>query len=143
MPQPCTLDAPQGGRSPAALPQETFSIDRPILQEPIRGFFIPGVDIIPFSKKGRGGSVAYPGLGHSIDSARRRIAKWKEGKGKVIATYEIKAVIAAIGIDECARESGFDRKNSIRKLVRGLRVKRSSYEEFVHWLQVRDSVILG
>ncbi len=36
---------------------------------------------------------------------------------------------------ECARESGFDRKNFIRKLVQGLPVKRNSYEEFVRWLE--------
>jgi hypothetical protein len=28
-------------------------------------------------------------------------------------------------------ESGFDRKNFIRKLIRGISVKRNSYEEFV------------
>jgi hypothetical protein len=35
---------------------------------------------------------------------------------------------------ERARESGFDRKNFIRKLVRDIPVKRNSYNEFVHWL---------
>jgi hypothetical protein len=39
-----------------------------------------------------------------------------------------------IGINKCARESGFDRKNFIRKLVRGIPVKRNSYAEFVRWL---------
>jgi hypothetical protein len=34
-----------------------------------------------------------------------------------------------------ARESGFDRKNFIRKLVRGMAVKRNSYDEFVRWVQ--------
>ena len=38
-----------------------------------------------------------------------------------------------------ARESGFDRKNFIRKLVRGIPVKRNSYEEFVRWLQSYES----
>ena len=75
--------------------------------------------------------------------------KWEEGdgisllefaateygrKGKVIASEEIKAAISAIGINKCARESGFDRKNFIRKLIRDIPVKRNSYTEFVRWL---------
>ena len=40
-----------------------------------------------------------------------------------------------IGVNKCARDSGFDRKNFIRKLVRGIPVKRNSYNEFVRWLQ--------
>jgi hypothetical protein len=75
--------------------------------------------------------------------------KWEEGdeiivlefaateygrKGKVIASEEIKAAIQSIGINRCARESGFDRKNFIRKLVRGNPVKRNSYTEFVRWI---------
>jgi hypothetical protein len=44
-----------------------------------------------------------------------------------------------IGINKCARESGFDRKNFIRKLVRGVPVKRNSYEEFVRWLETRSN----
>jgi hypothetical protein len=65
---------------------------------------------------------------------KRRIA-WEEGdeisvlefgateygrKGKVLASEDVKAQIRSIGINKCARESGFDRKNFIRKLVRGL-----------------------
>jgi hypothetical protein len=76
--------------------------------------------------------------------------KWEEGdnitvlefkgteygrKGKVIATEDVKASIRRIGINKCARESGFDRKNFVRKLVRGLPVKRNSYTEFTSWLQ--------
>ena len=75
--------------------------------------------------------------------------KWEEGdeisvlefaateygrSGKVIASDEVKAAIQNIGINKCARESGFDRKNFIRQVVRGVPVKRSSYEEFVRWL---------
>jgi hypothetical protein len=41
----------------------------------------------------------------------------------------------AIGINKCARESEFDRKNFIRKLVRDMPVKRNSYDEFLRWLQ--------
>jgi hypothetical protein len=52
----------------------------------------------------------------------------------VIASEEVKKDIEDIGINKCARESGFDRKNFIRKLVRGLPVKRNSYDEFVNWL---------
>ena len=54
---------------------------------------------------------------------------------KVIASEEIKVKIQAIGINKCARESGFDRKNFIRKLIRGIPVKRNSYNEFVRWIQ--------
>ena len=53
---------------------------------------------------------------------------------QVIAGEEIKKQIAEAGINRCARESGFDRKNFIRKLVRGLPVKRNSYNEFVRRL---------
>jgi hypothetical protein len=75
--------------------------------------------------------------------------KWEEGdeisiveftateygrKGKVVASEDVKAKISSIGINKCARESGFDRKNFIRKLVRGLPVKRNSYQEFRCWL---------
>lgn len=76
--------------------------------------------------------------------------KWEEGddisvlefKGteygrtrRVVASEEVKSDILKIGINKCARLSGFDRKNFIRKLVRGLPVKRNSYGEFVRWLQ--------
>ena len=75
--------------------------------------------------------------------------KWEEGddisvlefaateygrKGKVIASDEVKTAIQNIGINKCARESGFDRKNFIRKLIRDIPVKRNSYTEFVRWL---------
>ena len=75
--------------------------------------------------------------------------KWEEGdeisvlefaateygrKGKVVASDDVKAQISTIGINKCARESGFDRKNFIRKLVRDMPVKRNSYTEFVRWL---------
>jgi hypothetical protein len=78
--------------------------------------------------------------------------KWEEGEdpsvldftvteygrtGKVLASEEVKNKIMEIGINKCARESGFDRKNFIRKLVRGLPVKRNSYDEFARWLQRR------
>ncbi len=80
--------------------------------------------------------------------------KWEEGdeisilefrtteygrSGKVIATEEIENKIAKIGINKCARESGFDRKNFIRKLIRGIPVKRNSYNEFVRWMQSYES----
>jgi hypothetical protein len=60
-------------------------------------------------------------------------------KGKVVANEDVKTKISSIGINKCARESGFDRKNFIRKLVRGLPVKRNSYNEFVQWLQTYKS----
>jgi hypothetical protein len=76
--------------------------------------------------------------------------KWEEGEdmtllaftateygrtGKVLASEEVKKQINEIGINRCARESGFDRKNFIRKLVRGIPVKRNSYAEFLQWLK--------
>jgi len=54
---------------------------------------------------------------------------------RVIASEEVNKDIKRIGINKCARESGFDRKNFVRKLVRGMPVKRNSYNEFVRWLQ--------
>ena len=54
---------------------------------------------------------------------------------KVIANEEIKRQIQRIGINKCARENGFDRKNFIRKLIRGIPVKRNSYNEFERWLR--------
>ena len=57
---------------------------------------------------------------------------------KVIASEEIKKTILEVGINKCARESGFDRKNFIRKLIRGIPVKRNSYGEFMRWLAGRD-----
>jgi hypothetical protein len=79
--------------------------------------------------------------------------KWEEGEdpsvldftateygrtGKVLASEEVKDKIKEIGINKCARESGFDRKNFIRKLVRDLPVKRSSYNLFLRWLHGCD-----
>ena len=52
----------------------------------------------------------------------------------VVASAEVKSAIKKIGIKKCARESGFTRI-FIRKLLRGLPVKRNSYDEFVRWLQ--------
>jgi hypothetical protein len=81
--------------------------------------------------------------------------KWEEGEvpslleftateygrtGKVLASEEIKNKIKEIGINKCARESGFDRKNFVRKLVRDLPVKRNSYRTFVRWLQSYKSL---
>jgi hypothetical protein len=54
---------------------------------------------------------------------------------RVVASEEVKNDIQDIGINKCARESRFDRKNFIRKLVRGLLVKRNSYAEFERWLR--------
>ncbi|HEY1465015.1 MAG TPA: hypothetical protein VGF44_16480 [Terriglobales bacterium] len=56
-------------------------------------------------------------------------------KGKVVASEEVRAAIREIGMNKCARESGFDRANFIRKLVREIPVKRNSYIEFVRWLE--------
>jgi hypothetical protein len=58
---------------------------------------------------------------------------------KVVASNEVKNDILRIGINKCARLSRFDRKNFIRKLVRGLPVKPNSYDEFVRWLKTHKS----
>lgn len=78
--------------------------------------------------------------------------KWEEGEDasvleftateygrrtRVVASEEVKKAILEIGINKCARESRFDRKNFIRKLVRGQAVKRNSYREFERWLKKR------
>lgn len=80
--------------------------------------------------------------------------KWEEGdelsilefaateygqKGKIVASEEVRTAIQNIGINKCARESGFDRKNFIRKLVRGLPVKHNSYNEFARRLKGHNS----
>ncbi len=58
------------------------------------------------------------------------------GRSKMVfASEEVKKDIKNIGINKCARESGFDRKNFIRKLVRDMPVKRNSYAEFERWLK--------
>ncbi len=97
--------------------------------------------------------------GHIVAAEIRYVGKetdrkWEEGdeisvlefaateygrKGKVVASDEVKAAIQEIGINRCARESGFDRKNFIRKLVRGLPVKRNSYSQFAGWLASQTS----
>jgi hypothetical protein len=80
--------------------------------------------------------------------------KWEEGdeitvvefatteygrKGRVVASEDVKAQISSIGINRCARESGFDRKNFVRKLIRDIPVKRNSYTEFLHWIRAYKS----
>ena len=57
---------------------------------------------------------------------------------KVVASEEVRKDIQRIGINKCARESGFDRKNFIRKLIRGIPVKRNSYNEFVRWISITN-----
>src|SRR5207247_9255605 len=44
---------------------------------------------------------------------------------RVIVSKEVKNKILEIGINKCARDSGFDSKNFIRKRVRGVPVKRN------------------
>jgi hypothetical protein len=63
-----------------------------------------------------------------------KTTEYGRAKG-VVASEEVKSDIKKIGINKCARESKFDRKNFVRKLVRGLPVKRNSYNEFVRWLE--------
>ncbi|MGC2260934.1 MAG: hypothetical protein WA594_21665 [Candidatus Sulfotelmatobacter sp.] len=80
--------------------------------------------------------------------------KWEEGDeisilefaateygrtNRIVASEEVKNDIKDVGINKCARESGFDRKNFIRKLVRGIPIKRNSYNEFLRWLNSHKS----
>jgi hypothetical protein len=55
-----------------------------------------------------------------------------------IVVLGIKKKILEIGINKCARDSGFDRKHFIRKLVREVPVKRNSYVAFVRWIEARS-----
>ena len=58
------------------------------------------------------------------------------GRSKmVVASEQVKKDIKDIGINKCARESGFDRKNFVRKLIRDIPVKRNSYNRFEVWLR--------
>jgi len=59
----------------------------------------------------------------------------------VVASEEVKKDIEDIGINKCARESEFDRKNFIRKLLRDIAVKRNSYTAFKRWLESYKSQI--
>jgi hypothetical protein len=74
------------------------------------------------------------------DTSVLEFAATEYGRTKrVVASEEVKNAILEIGINKCARESGFDRKNFIRKLVRGRAVKQNSYKEFERWLQTCNS----
>src|SRR5256885_16046328 len=89
------------------------------------------------------GDSATSGKKQSASGKRATISAFLEFRSleygrtaKVVASEEVKNdILNNIGINECARESGFDRKNFIRKLVRGIPVKRNSYDQFVGWLQ--------
>ncbi len=72
--------------------------------------------------------------GDDISVLEFRTTEYGRAK-KAVASEEVKRDIRDIGINKCARESGFDRKNFVRKLDRGLPVKRNSYNEFVRWLE--------
>jgi len=72
--------------------------------------------------------------GDDISVLEFKTAEYGRAK-KVVASEEVKSDIRTIGINKCAHESKFDRKNFVRKLVRGLPVKRNSYTEFVRWLE--------
>jgi hypothetical protein len=63
-----------------------------------------------------------------------KTTEYGRSKG-VVASEEVKKDIERIGINKCARESGFDRRNFIRKLIRDIPVKRNSYAEFERWLK--------
>jgi hypothetical protein len=74
------------------------------------------------------------GEGDEISVLKFKTTEYGRSK-MVVASKEVKKEIEKIGINKCARESGFDRKNFVRKLVRDIPVKRNSYSEFVKWLQ--------
>lgn len=69
------------------------------------------------------------------DISVREFTSTEYGREKrVVASEEIKNQITRLGIKKCARESGFSRA-FIRKLLRGLSVKRNSYNEFLRSLK--------
>jgi hypothetical protein len=74
------------------------------------------------------------GEGDDISVLEFKTTEFRRSK-LVVASEQLKKDIREIGINKCARESEFDRKNFIRKLVRGLPVKRNSYEVFLRWLE--------
>jgi|SRR5208282_3296545 len=71
--------------------------------------------------------------GDDLSVSEFKATEYGRARG-VVASEDVKNTIREIGINKCARESGFDRKNFIRKLARGIPVKRNSYNEFVRWL---------
>lgn len=82
-----------------------------------------------------------PQMGRGEDMSVAEFKTTEYGRSsRVNSSPEIQAKILEIGINKCARESGFHRANFVRKLVRGLPVKRSSYEEFVRWLRVNGDM---
>ena len=86
--------------------------------------------------RGRCSAKACQGLKEGDGISLLEFAATEYGrKGKVVATEEVKAQIRSIGINKCARESGVDRKNFIRKLIHDIPVKRNSYEEFARFLK--------
>jgi hypothetical protein len=75
-------------------------------------------------------------MGEGDDISVLEFKTTEYGRSKMVfASEDVKEDIRNIGINKCARESGFDRKNFIRKLVRGSAVKRNSYDRFVRWLE--------
>ena len=81
-------------------------------------------------------------------------SKWREGQdpsvlefaateygrtGKVVASEDVRNNIGQSGSTSVLVKSGFDRKNFIRKLIRGIPVKRNSYSEFLRWLRAYNS----
>jgi len=57
---------------------------------------------------------------------------------QLLSEVEVKDDFGNIGINKCARESGFDRKN----FVRDIPVKRNSYNEFLRWLNGYKSAVV-
>jgi hypothetical protein len=76
------------------------------------------------------------GEGDDISVLEFKTTEYGRSK-RLVASEEKRA--GRIGINRCARESGFDRKNFIRKLTRGIPVKRNSYNQFVAWLHHYES----
>jgi hypothetical protein len=98
------------------------------------------------------GNVVCLSLGFQTGDGKETDRKWEEGgeisvlefaateygrRTKVVASEEVRTAIQKIGINKCARESVFDRKNFVRRLVRNMPVKRNSYQAFVRWLEGR------
>jgi hypothetical protein len=67
------------------------------------------------------------------------LRKWGAAQG-VVASEEVKGDIRRSGLDKCARESKCDHKNFIRKLIRGMHIKRISFNGVVDGFRATNNI---
>jgi hypothetical protein len=73
------------------------------------------------------------------DETGFRVIEYGRGR-KVVVSEKVRNEIRKIGVKKCARESKIHR-SVIRKIVRGVLVKHSTYSKFVQWLQGHKSMV--